>query len=62
MTQSKPETECTFRAGDRVRLNGHGEGRVLRLVGEMVEVVEHQILGRRAVWRLRPDVLTRVSP
>jgi hypothetical protein len=47
-----------LRPGDRVKLNGCGEGRVLRLIGDMADVVEFRILGRRAVWRLQIEALT----
>jgi hypothetical protein len=51
----------SLRAGDRVKLNGRNEGRVLRLIGDMAEVVEHRILGRRAVWRIQLDALVRIT-
>jgi hypothetical protein len=47
--------------GDRVRLSERSEGLVLRLIGEMAEIVEHEILGRRAVWRIQVDALVRIT-
>jgi hypothetical protein len=50
-----------LRPGDKVRLNARNVGKVLRLVGDMAEIVEHEILGRRAVWRIQSDALVRIT-
>jgi hypothetical protein len=46
--------------GDRVRWNDRYTGTVRAVVDDMAEVEETAILGRRAVWRLRLDALTRL--
>jgi hypothetical protein len=50
---------AAFVPGDRVRWNGRYVGEVRRIVGDEAEVVENEILGRRATWRLSLAALSR---
>jgi hypothetical protein len=50
-----------LRPGDEVLVTPRTTGRVLRLIANMVEVEEFQILGRRAIWSLHRDVLMLVE-
>jgi hypothetical protein len=50
-----------LRPGDKVHLTDSSVGRVLRIVGDRwADVVEHRILGRKAIWRVAVDALRRV--
>jgi hypothetical protein len=55
------EPRESLRPGDNVRLTDSSIGRVLRLVGDMAEVEERAILGRRGVWRIQLDALVRIT-
>jgi hypothetical protein len=47
-----------FAPGDRVRFTDRHVGVILRVIGDQAEIEEHEVLGRRSIWRLRLDALT----
>jgi hypothetical protein len=57
---AQAEPPPAFAPGDTVRWNGRYQGEVKRIVGTMAEVVESEILGRKATWRLDLSALARL--